>query len=96
MDRYVVIAGALALLLGLSGAAALRAGWMPPWLRRHVARPALHGWGQLAMAAAFAVQVFGQVSDDLALRSDLDVATFLGLLGGTALLSLAQVPRRDR
>ncbi|MFF3605059.1 hypothetical protein [Streptomyces sp. NPDC002463] len=96
MNWYVVIPGALALLLSLSGAAALRTGWMPSWQRRRVFRTALHGWGQLAMAAAFAIQAGGQLADDLVLRSASGVATFLGLLGGLALLGLAQVPRRDR
>ncbi|MEU1231050.1 hypothetical protein [Streptomyces sp. NPDC005828] len=96
MDWYVVIPGALALLLALSGAAALRTGWMPPWQRRRVFRTALHGWGQLAMAAAFAIQTCGQLVDDPVLRSGLGVATLLGLLGGLVLLVLAQAPRRDR
>ncbi|MEU0402586.1 hypothetical protein ABZ318_20570 [Streptomyces sp. NPDC006197] len=96
MDWYVVVPGALALLLALSGAAALRTGWMPTWQRRRVSRTAPHGWGQLAMAAAFALQAWGQLADDSALRSGLGVATLLGLLGGLVLLVLAQAPRRDR
>ncbi|MFF0474879.1 hypothetical protein [Streptomyces sp. NPDC004284] len=96
MDGYVVIPGALALLLALSGAAALRTGWIPSWQRRRVSRPALHGRGQLAMAAAFAIQACGQLADDPVLRFGLGVATFLGLSGGLVLLLVSQIPRRDR
>ncbi|SED91361.1 hypothetical protein [Streptomyces sp. TLI_105] len=96
MDRYVVIPGASALLLALSGAAALRTGWMPFWQRRRVSRPAPYGWGQPATAAAFALQARGQFADDPVLRYGLGVATLLGPLGGLVLLVLAQVPRGDR
>ncbi|AJF63748.1 hypothetical protein [Streptomyces vietnamensis] len=96
MDGYVVVPGALALLLALSGVAALRTGRLPPWQRRRVSRTVPYGWGQLAMAAAFAIQACGQFADDPVLRSGLGVATLLGLLGGLVLLVVAQAPRRDR
>ncbi|MER5308862.1 hypothetical protein ABT034_13845 [Streptomyces sp. NPDC002773] len=96
MDWYVVIPSALALLLVLSGVAALRTGWIVSWQRRRVFRPAPYGWGQLAIATAFVLQAVGQLVGDRATRAPLGVAVVLGLLGGLVLLVLAQRPRQDR
>ncbi|MER5208030.1 hypothetical protein [Streptomyces sp. NPDC002825] len=96
MNWYVVIPSALALLLVIRGAGSLRAGHAPSGQRRRVARPALQGWGQLAIGAAMALQACAQLTDGVAARAALGGTTFLGLIAGGVLLTMARVPRRNR
>ncbi|MFF7777174.1 hypothetical protein ACFZCG_22450 [Streptomyces tanashiensis] len=96
MDRYVVVPGAIALLFAAGGIAALRTGWVFPWLRARVHRTGLHGRGQLLMAAAFAVQALAPFSDERAVRSGLGIASVLALLAGLVLMVLGQRPRHER
>ncbi len=46
----------LALLFAASGVAALTRGWVLPTSRKHVTRPRLYGWGQVAIAIALCCQ----------------------------------------
>ncbi|GGY26407.1 hypothetical protein [Streptomyces tanashiensis] len=96
MDWYVVVPGAIALLFAAGGVAALRTGWVFPWLRARVFRTGLYGRGQLLMAAAFAVQALAPFSDERALRSGLGIASVLALLAGLVLMVLGQRPRHER
>ncbi|MFJ5831791.1 hypothetical protein [Streptomyces sp. NPDC093089] len=96
MDWHVFVPGAFALLFAASGAAAVRTGWIWPWLRSRVFRTGLHGRGQLLMAAAFAVQTLSPFTDDRAVSSVLGVASVLTLLTGLVLLVLGERPGRER
>lgn len=96
MDWHVFVPGAFALLFAVSGAAAIRTGWIWPWLRSRVFRTGLHGRGQLLMAAAFAVQALSPFTDDRAVSSVLGVASLLALLTGLVLLVLGERPGRER
>ncbi|CAL9539606.1 MULTISPECIES: hypothetical protein [unclassified Streptomyces] len=70
----------LAVLLAASGVAAITRGWVLPWTRKAVRRTRLHGWAQLAMAAALCCQVgFGLMVGDLGARQ-------AGTLGGSVLM----------
>ncbi|MGW8354493.1 hypothetical protein [Streptomyces wedmorensis] len=95
MDWQVVVPGALALLFAIGGVAAIRTGWVWPWLRTRVFRTGLYGGGQLLMAAAFAVQAIAPFADDRAVRAGLGVASVLTLLTGLILLVLGQRPSRE-
>ncbi|MEX0168341.1 hypothetical protein [Streptomyces sp. LMG1-1-1.1] len=96
MDWHVVVPGAFALVFTASGVAAIRTGWIWPWLRSRVYRKGLHGRGQLLMAAAFAVQALTPFADDRGVSSALGVASVLAVLAGVALLVLGERPPRER
>ncbi|MEU6167989.1 hypothetical protein [Streptomyces tanashiensis] len=96
MDWYVVVPGAIALLFAAGGIAALRTGWVFPWLRARVYRTGLFGRGQLFMAVAFALQATAPFADDRALRSGLGIASVLAVLVGVVLTVLGQRPRHER
>ncbi|GGU11491.1 hypothetical protein [Streptomyces lateritius] len=51
----------IALYAGVSGAVALRSGWLIPWQRRHILRPRLYGWANLTFAAGLVVYWLGGV-----------------------------------
>jgi hypothetical protein len=55
---YVLAPSALVSVLGaVSGVAAIRTGWVLPWLRRRTLRPRLWGYGVLLMSVFLAAQV---------------------------------------
>ncbi|MBQ0828754.1 hypothetical protein [Streptomyces tagetis] len=103
MTVYAGVMGALvALLIGVSGVAALTRGWLLPVNRRSVRRVRLHGWGQLVMAlglgwnAACALTLDRLAAYDGLMR---EWGTFGGIaliLGGLVLVMLSQLPRRER
>ncbi|MFD9405780.1 hypothetical protein ACFWBN_01985 [Streptomyces sp. NPDC059989] len=81
MKLYLAIPLVLvALLIAVSGAAAVTRGWVLPMNRRHIRSPRLYGWGQLVTAFALCWQVvFGLVIGDSATRQ-------WGALSGGAML----------
>ncbi|WP_415940336.1 hypothetical protein [Streptomyces sp. 039-1] len=50
MPYLTVPLGLLALLVAVSGVAAISRGWVLPTHRRHVRTTAIYGWGQLVLA----------------------------------------------
>ncbi|MFD6923149.1 hypothetical protein ACFV99_23440 [Streptomyces sp. NPDC059944] len=87
MRLYLVIPSVLlALLLVVSGVAAVTRGWVLPWNRRRVRAPRVYGWGQLVVAFALCWQAaFGLVIGDSDVRP---VGTLIGsgiLLSGILL-----------
>ncbi|WP_371619893.1 hypothetical protein [Streptomyces sp. NBC_00454] len=59
----------IALLIAVSGVAAVARGWVLPMNRRHVHSPRVYGWGQLVAALALCWQVlFGLVISDSGTR----------------------------
>lgn len=58
MVWYLLAPGALvSVLVAVGGVAAIRTGWVPPWLRRKTCRPRLWGYGALLMSVFLAAQV---------------------------------------
>ncbi|MEU7022992.1 hypothetical protein ABZ990_20355 [Streptomyces sp. NPDC046203] len=92
--RYLTIfvIAAPGVVLGAGGIAALRTGWILPWHRRHVRRPALHGWALPAMGVAFAAQaaVLLISFESGRLPQGLPLAASGILVAGVLLLGLAQ------
>ncbi|MFI5634668.1 hypothetical protein ACIA8E_36035 [Streptomyces sp. NPDC051664] len=59
MRWYVVVPFAvMSTLATVEGIAAIRTGWVLPWLRNKVFRPRLWGYASLLMAACLALQIF--------------------------------------
>ncbi|MET7311502.1 hypothetical protein ACWD7C_30765 [Streptomyces sp. NPDC005134] len=59
MRWYVVVPLAvMSTLATIEGIAAIRTGWVLPWLRNKVSRPRLWGYASLLMAACLALQIF--------------------------------------
>ena len=56
-----VLVGALAVLVAVSGIAAVRSGWMLPTQRKYIVRPRLFGYAQLVIAAVLATQIAAAV-----------------------------------
>ncbi|MCM2388677.1 hypothetical protein [Streptomyces albipurpureus] len=98
MDPYFGTAvGLAALLFALCGVAALGWGWLPPWQRRHIARPRLFGWAQLTIAAAFVIQlVGGLLLDDWGTRSSVTMPGAVVALFGLVMMMVAQREPRTR
>ncbi|EDY64335.1 conserved hypothetical protein [Streptomyces pristinaespiralis ATCC 25486] len=89
--------GLMALLVAVSGVAALRSGWLLPVQRKYVVRPHLFGWAQLAIALALVIQVAGAVLVEAGgLRSAVTMAGTAVLLAGVLLIVQAQRPARGR
>jgi hypothetical protein len=89
--------GLMALLVAVSGVAALCRGWLLPMQRQYIVRPHLFGWAQLAIALALVIQVAGAVlvkADGL--RSGVTMSGAAVLLGGVLLIVQAQRPPRGR
>ncbi|MFE6099049.1 hypothetical protein ACFVQ4_03700 [Streptomyces laurentii] len=98
-EMVYAAAGAVAVLGiagGVCGVAALRTGWILPWQRRHVRRPALHGWALLVMGGSLVAQAanLGTVPTGPFLTPPL--AASGALLVGILLLVLAQRPSSGR
>ncbi|MFD6495828.1 hypothetical protein [Streptomyces sp. NPDC060188] len=92
MRLYLVIPSVLlALLLVVSGVAAVTRGWVLPWNRRRVRAPRVCGWGQLVVAVALCWQAaFGLVIGDSDVRP---VGTLIGsgiLLSGIIVMLVSQ------
>lgn len=92
MRLYLVIPSVLlALLLVVSGVAAVTRGWVFPWNRRRVRAPRVYGWGQLVVAfALFWQAAFGLVIGDSDVRA---VGTLIGsviLLSGIITMLVSQ------
>ncbi|MEU6661965.1 hypothetical protein [Streptomyces sp. NPDC046821] len=58
MEWIVGIGMLFGLLCIIAGIAALRTGWAPRWMRRHVTRPSLYGLGLLLVGLPVFVQGF--------------------------------------
>ncbi|MGW5276639.1 hypothetical protein ACWEQP_29645 [Streptomyces sp. NPDC004044] len=59
MHWYVVVPFAvMSTLAVVEGIAAIRTGWVVPWLRNKVFRPRLWGYASLLLAACLALQIF--------------------------------------
>lgn len=98
MTLYIGIPlGLMALLVAVSGVAALRSGWLLPVQRQYIIRPHLFGWAQLAIALALVIQVAGAVLVEAGgLRSAVTMSGAAVLLGGVLLIVQAQRPARGR
>ncbi|MEU9856560.1 hypothetical protein [Streptomyces sp. NPDC047974] len=90
MDWYL-IPGASALLLAVSGVAALRTGFVLPWLRRRVRRVALHGWGQLVMGGSFALQSVSGFVGESAVGTAEGLVAAVSMVAALILLLVAQL-----
>ncbi|MGW1886147.1 hypothetical protein [Streptomyces sp. NPDC001970] len=94
MALYIGIPiGLIALPAALSGVAALGWGWLPPWQRRHIVRPNLVGWADLAIAAALVVQLLGGLLiENGGIRSGVALSGAVVVLVSILLTVLAQRP----
>ncbi|MGW2491793.1 hypothetical protein ACWCV9_31865 [Streptomyces sp. NPDC001606] len=93
MHMFLVVAGAITLgLLGLSGVLTLTTGWIVPWGRARVLRPALWGYGSLLAAAGGAVFLFlGPLARQY---GPVPWTGWLAFMAGLGLQTLAQRPGR--
>ncbi|MFJ8792424.1 hypothetical protein [Streptomyces sp. NPDC102462] len=85
MDMFLVGAAAVAFgLLAACGCVALATGWLVPWLRRHVVRPDLWGYGAVSQATGLAVGMsFTVAGHSMIVLNTLFVVTIaLAVLGG--------------
>jgi hypothetical protein len=95
MFWYVLAPSALMSVLGVvGGLAAIRTGWVLPWLRRRTLRPRLWGYGVLLMSVFLAAQVVagavaGPHSQPLAIGAGLVL-----MLIGLGLMRASQQPGR--
>lgn len=97
MSSYIAIPGAVVgIALVVCGTAALRAGWILPWLRGQVVRPALHGSGQLLMGAALLTHAGSALAADEGVRGTVSLLGSGLLLAGIALLFVSQLARFRR
>ncbi|RDG36916.1 hypothetical protein [Streptomyces corynorhini] len=99
MSWYTLVPCAvMAVCTAVAGTAAIRTGWLFPWLRGRLFRPVLFGRGLLVMAAAFVLQLVGGLfieDPDVRLRI-VDTPGIAGLLISLGMITIAQVPVRDR
>ncbi|MFF3684456.1 hypothetical protein [Streptomyces sp. NPDC002187] len=96
MNLYVGIPVAvLAVLVAVSGVAAVRTGWMLPNQRKHVIRPRLFGYAQLLLSVCLGTQLAGAL---FLSGSDMRSAVTYGgtalMLGVPALVWASQRPGR--
>ncbi|MEU1307207.1 MULTISPECIES: hypothetical protein [Streptomyces] len=85
MDSFLVGAAAVGFgLLAVLGVLALATGRLAPWLRGHVVRPDLWGYGAVSLAASLATGMsFKVAGDSMVVVNTLFVATIaLAVLGG--------------
>jgi hypothetical protein len=96
--RYSTALGLLAAgVLAAGGVAALTRGWVVPWLRRSVVRPALWGAGALVFAAGMATGLSTQFYDvSLGLGDALMALTVAQISIGGLLQHRAQRPGRAK
>ncbi|MGW3912728.1 hypothetical protein ACWEBX_14565 [Streptomyces sp. NPDC005070] len=92
MSSYVAaLLGAMALLVACGAVATLGWGWLPPWLRSRIVRPALFGWAQLTMTIALVAQlVGGSLITAPDVRFVVSMSGALAMLLATGLIGLAQ------
>ncbi|MFE2299328.1 hypothetical protein ACFXAW_14145 [Streptomyces sp. NPDC059445] len=95
MSSYMAaLLGSMAVLVACGAVATLGRGWLPPWLRGRIVRPALFGWAQLAMTTALAAQLVGGLlitSQDV--RFTVTMSGAMVMLLATGLIGLAQLRR---
>ncbi|MET9901727.1 hypothetical protein [Streptomyces sp. NPDC006446] len=85
MSSYVAaLLGLVALLVACGAVATLGRGWLPPWLRTRIVRPAVFGWAQLTMTAALVAQLVGGL-----LISTPDVRFMVTMSGAVVMLLAA-------
>ncbi|MFF5565971.1 hypothetical protein ACFY7Z_05335 [Streptomyces sp. NPDC012623] len=88
----------MAVCMTVTGAAAIRTGWLFPWLRGRLFRPGLFGGALLVMAATFVLQLAGGlfVDDPEARLLFFDAPGITGLVIALGMITFAQHPVRDR
>ncbi|MGW5423670.1 hypothetical protein [Streptomyces sp. NPDC003943] len=97
MSSYIAIPSAvIGIALVVCGTAALRAGWILPWLRGQVVRPALHGSGQLLMGAALLAHAGSALAAGAGVRVAVSLLGTGLLLVGIVLLFVSQLARFRR
>ncbi|MFJ9823253.1 hypothetical protein ACIRSU_02620 [Streptomyces sp. NPDC101160] len=97
MSSYIAIPGAvLGIALAIYGTAALRSGWILPWLRGQVVRPALYGSSQLLMGAALLTHAGSALAGDAGVRATVSLLGAGLLLAGVGLLFASQLARSRR
>ncbi|MDQ0578489.1 hypothetical protein [Streptomyces rishiriensis] len=87
----------VALLIAVSGVAAVTRGWVLPMNRRHIRAPRIYGWGQLVLAFALCWQlVFGLLISDSGVRP---LGTLIGaviILAGLLVMMVGQLGGGER
>ncbi|MEV7421470.1 MULTISPECIES: hypothetical protein [unclassified Streptomyces] len=99
MSWYTLVPCAvMAVCTAMTGTAAIRTGWLFPWLRGRLFRPGLFGGALLVMAAAFVLQLVGGlfVDDPDARLRFFDAPGMVGLVVALGMITFAQQPVRDR
>ncbi|MDW4910591.1 hypothetical protein RB628_36030 [Streptomyces sp. ADMS] len=81
----------LALLIAVSGIAALTRGWVLPTNRKPIRHPKLYGWGQLVIAIALCCQaVFGLMTNDLDTRQWGTLTGSVLMVTGIVVIAMSQ------
>jgi hypothetical protein len=97
MVWYVLAPGAaVSVLAAVGGVAAIRTGWVLPWLRRRTFRPWLWGYGALLMSTNLALQLVGWAILSPHSQFLVGSAGFVLLLVALGLLLASQQPGRTR
>lgn len=95
MPWYVLAPSALMSVLGaVGGVAAVRRGWVLPWLRPRTLRPRLWGYGVLLMSAFLAAQVVDGAVAGLHPQLLVIGGGFVLFLIGSGLMLASQQPGR--
>ncbi|MEV7318292.1 hypothetical protein AB0N56_35900 [Streptomyces microflavus] len=91
MNWYVAVPFAvMSMLAAVEGTAAIRTGWVLPWLRSKVFRPRLWGCASLLMAACLALLIF----DSPRMHFPFGDLAIVGTLIALAMMWVAQRPAR--
>ncbi|MCW2902281.1 MAG: hypothetical protein JWO67_4546 [Streptosporangiaceae bacterium] len=97
MVWYVLAPGAVVSVLGaVGGVAAIRTGWLPPWMGGKTFRPRLWGYATLLASANLAAQVVGWAIADPRSKLLIISAGSVSLLVTFGLLLASQQPGRTR
>ncbi|MGW4162471.1 hypothetical protein [Streptomyces sp. NPDC004788] len=97
MSWYIAIPSAVVgIAAAICGTAALRTGWILPWLRSQVVRPKLYGFSQLLMGAGLLIQAGSALADDPGDRVAVSGPATGILLAGVVLLFTSQLTRFRR
>ncbi|MGC4980248.1 hypothetical protein ACLQ18_06295 [Streptomyces sp. DT193] len=90
-SHVAALLGSMALLVACGAVATLGWGWLPPWLRSRIVRPALFGWAQLTMTTALVAQlVGGSLITTPDVRFMVTMSGAIVMLLATGLIGLAQ------